>query len=171
MPCCSAASDRCLWREGCGSFAKAETTARVVVPTTVLLSVSTIVVLERGPYSCLVMMKMKHTHTCRQAPIACTLPASYETAAKLLGLGHRGWAKPKQDGRVRFIGAADRHHHGPVHRGRRHETSGAGLATAREVLLHFYREPLVHREHRSGADRTTGLALGCENKGSCIGCC
>ena len=30
------------------------------------LSVSTIVVLERGPYSCLVMMKMKmkHTHTC-----------------------------------------------------------------------------------------------------------
>ena len=31
-----------------------------------------------------------------------------ETAAKLLGLGHRGWARPKQDGRVRFIGAADK---------------------------------------------------------------
>ena len=30
-----------------------------------------------------------------------------ETAAKLLGLGQRGWARPKQDGRVRFIGAAD----------------------------------------------------------------
>ena len=29
-----------------------------------------------------------------------------ETATKLLGLGHRGWATPKQDGRVRFIGAA-----------------------------------------------------------------
>ena len=28
------------------------------------LSVSTIVMLERGPYSCLVLMKMKHTHTC-----------------------------------------------------------------------------------------------------------
>ena len=27
-----------------------------------LLSVSTIVVLERGPYSCLVIMKMKHPH-------------------------------------------------------------------------------------------------------------
>ena len=35
-------------------------------PQPSLLSVSTIVVLERGPYSCLVMMKMKmkHTHTC-----------------------------------------------------------------------------------------------------------
>ena len=31
-----------------------------------------------------------------------------ETAAKLLGLGHRGWARPKQDGRVRFIGATDK---------------------------------------------------------------
>ena len=31
-----------------------------------------------------------------------------ETAAKLLGLGQRGWATPKQDGRVRFIGAADK---------------------------------------------------------------
>ena len=31
-----------------------------------------------------------------------------ETAAKLLGLGHRGWARPNQDGRVRFIGAADK---------------------------------------------------------------
>ena len=31
-----------------------------------------------------------------------------ETAVKLLGLGHRGWATPKQDGRVRFIGAADK---------------------------------------------------------------
>ena len=30
-----------------------------------------------------------------------------EAAAKLLGLKHRGWARPKQDGRVRFIGAAD----------------------------------------------------------------
>ena len=28
-----------------------------------------------------------------------------ETAAKLLGLKHRGWAKPKQDGQVRLIGA------------------------------------------------------------------
>ena len=31
-----------------------------------------------------------------------------ETAAKLLGLGQRGWARPKQDGRVRLIGAADK---------------------------------------------------------------
>ena len=31
-----------------------------------------------------------------------------ETAAKLLGLGHRGWARPKQDGRVRFIGSEDK---------------------------------------------------------------
>ena len=31
-----------------------------------------------------------------------------ETAAKLLGLGQRGWATPKQDGRVRFIGTADK---------------------------------------------------------------
>ena len=31
-----------------------------------------------------------------------------EAAAKLLGLKHRGWARPKQDGRVRFIGAADK---------------------------------------------------------------
>ena len=31
-----------------------------------------------------------------------------ETAAKLLGLGHRGWARPKQDGRVRFIGVTDK---------------------------------------------------------------
>ena len=31
-----------------------------------------------------------------------------ETAAKLLGLGHRGSARPRQDGRVRFIGAADK---------------------------------------------------------------
>ena len=31
-----------------------------------------------------------------------------ETAAKLWGLGQRGWARPKQDGRVRFIGAADK---------------------------------------------------------------
>ena len=53
-----------------------------------------------------------------------------ETAAKLLGLGQRGWARPKQDGRVRFIGAADRHHHGPAHRGRHHETSGTGPAKA-----------------------------------------
>ena len=28
-----------------------------------------------------------------------------ETAAKVLGLKHRGWAKPRQDGQVRFIGA------------------------------------------------------------------
>ena len=31
-----------------------------------------------------------------------------ETAAKLMGLGHRGWARPQQDGRVRFIGAEDK---------------------------------------------------------------
>ena len=31
-----------------------------------------------------------------------------EATAKLLGLGQRGWARPKQDGRVRFIGAADK---------------------------------------------------------------
>ena len=31
-----------------------------------------------------------------------------ETATTLLGLGHHGWARPKQDGRVRFIGAADK---------------------------------------------------------------
>ena len=31
-----------------------------------------------------------------------------ETAAKFMGLGHRGWARPKQDGRVRFIGAEDK---------------------------------------------------------------
>ena len=31
-----------------------------------------------------------------------------ETAAKLLGLRQRGWAKPKHDGRVRFIGTADK---------------------------------------------------------------
>ena len=31
-----------------------------------------------------------------------------ETAAKLLGLGHRGWARSKPDGRVSFIGAADK---------------------------------------------------------------
>ena len=31
----------------------------------------------------------------------------HETAAKPLGLGQRGWARLKQDGRVRFIGAAD----------------------------------------------------------------
>ena len=31
-----------------------------------------------------------------------------ETAAKLLRLGYRGWARRKQDGRVRFIGATDK---------------------------------------------------------------
>ena len=31
-----------------------------------------------------------------------------ETSAKILGLGHRGWARPKQDGRVRFIGSANK---------------------------------------------------------------
>ena len=30
-----------------------------------------------------------------------------ETATKLLGLVQRGWARPKQDGRVRFVGASD----------------------------------------------------------------
>ena len=34
----------------------------------------------------------------------------------------------------------DMHHHGPAHRGRRHDTSGAGPATAREGLLQLQRE-------------------------------
>ena len=60
--------NRCFWRggEGCGSLAKAQATARVDVPTTLSLPLWSIVVLERGPYSCPAMMKMKvkHIHTC-----------------------------------------------------------------------------------------------------------
>ena len=79
-----------------------------------------------------------------------------ETAAKLMGLGHRGWAKPKQDGRVRFIGAEDNRNltistvvtmTGTVMAQLiflgRHETSAAEPQ----------RQPLVHREHVPGADR------------------
>ena len=85
---------------------------------------------------------------------------------RFLDLEQRGWARPKQDGRVGFVGAADKrnltistvvtvtcHHHGPTHCGGRHETSGAGFARAREDFLQLQREPLVHREHLPGADR------------------
>ena len=117
-------------------------------------------------------------HARGQAPIALDVPRDGvrsapilhrqhdETAAKLLGLWHRGWARPKQDGRVRFIGAADKRNLtistvvtmtgtiiGPTHRGGRHETSGTGPARAREDSLHIQREPLVHREHVPRADR------------------
>ena len=62
------AFDRCFWRvgEGYGSLAKIQATARVDVPTTLSVSLQSIVVLERGPYSCLAVlrMKVKHIHTC-----------------------------------------------------------------------------------------------------------
>ena len=66
--CCSAVFDRCFWRvgKGCGSLAKAQATARVDVTTTLSLSMCRSWWLERGPYSCLAMMKMKvkHLRTC-----------------------------------------------------------------------------------------------------------
>ena len=38
------------------------------------------------------------------------------------------------------------HHHGPAHRGRRHETSGAGPATAREALQQLLLIRTAHPE-------------------------
>ena len=77
----------------------------------------------------------------------CTMNMD-ETAAKLLGLGHCGWVTPKQDGRMRFVGAADKRSltistvvtmTGTImaFRARRHESSGAGPATEREYFLHL----------------------------------
>ena len=98
-----------------------------------------------------------------------------------MGLGHRGWARPKQDGRVRFIGAEDKRNltistvvtmtgtimaqlivEGAT------KTSAAGPSRTREDLLQLQRQSLVHREHVPGADRlawrlgakTRVLALG-----------
>ena len=80
------ALDWCFWRvgEGCGSFAKAQATARVDVPTTLPLSLCRRSwCLERGPYSCLaMMMKVKHIHTCHSRCICESARERTETSVR-----------------------------------------------------------------------------------------
>ena len=52
-------------------------------------------------------LRLMHHVTEYEVHPSCNMKMD-ETAAKLLGLGQRGWAKPKHDGRVCFIGAADK---------------------------------------------------------------
>ena len=104
-----------------------------------------------------------------------------ETAAKLMGLGHRGWARPQQDGRVRFIGAEDKRNLTISTVVTMTGTIMAQLiveGTTKRVLqdmpehekisCSFSDSQLVHREHVPGAHRvawrlgakTRVLALG-----------
>ena len=117
-----------------------------------------------------------------------------ETAAKLLGLGQRGWARPKQDGRVRFIGAANKRNitistvvtmTGTIMA--QLIVEGATKRVVQDLPQHeklSYSFSERHREHMPGADRvawrlgpkTRVLALGaavglclCPSKGLLAG--
>ena len=82
--------------------------------------------------------------------------------------GHRRRGQTKShdlDGR-----AHDRHHHGQTHCGRRHEKIGTGPARAREDFLQLQRGAACAPRARARS-WSNGLALGCDNEGSCIGCC
>ena len=122
-----------------------------------------------------------------QASIALNVLRDGVRSAPLLHHQHgrdcSGRDRSKVDG-LRFTGVADKRiltiwtvvttHHGPTHCGGRHETSGAGPATAREAPLQLQREPLVHGEHVPGADRVAwrlGAKTGVLALGVAVGLC
>ena len=125
----------------------------------------------RDGVQCAPILHREHGRDGREA-LGPGAPRLGETEAGRTGALHRRRRQAKShdlDGRDH-----DRHHHGPAHRGRHHETSGAGPASAREALLHLQREPLVHGEHMPGADRMA-WRLGAKTRvpalGAAVGLC
>ena len=127
-------------------------------------------------------LRLMHHVTEHKVHPACIMNMD-ETAAKLLGPGRRGWARPKEDGRVRFIGAEDKGNltistvvtmTGTIMA--QLIVVGATKRVVEDVPEHeedfpqLQRQPLVHREHVPGAGRMA-WRLGAKTKDFCTGCC